>query len=78
MNMRSTQKAIGLGVCPLAGDIYAGTLLKDGKTLSSHRNDVTELALKATAMHVLFKGGALILHDRHNTPICQITVEEVP
>jgi len=78
MSAKTTKKMIGIGICPLAGDIYAGTLLKDGTTLSTRtRNDITELALKAVAMHVIFKGGALILHDRQNTPICRIAVEEV-
>jgi hypothetical protein len=46
------KKQIRVGCSPLTGTIFAGTLLKDGRTWASGKHDVTLDALVAVAQHI--------------------------
>jgi hypothetical protein len=45
-------KKIHVGCSPLTGTIFAGRILKDGRTWASGKEDVTIEALTAVAQHV--------------------------
>jgi hypothetical protein len=42
-----------VGVSPLTNTIYAGSVLKDGRTWGANKSDVTGCACGAVAEHVL-------------------------
>jgi hypothetical protein len=46
-------KQIHVGCGPVTGEIFAGTLLKDGRTWSANKQDVTIEALVAVAEHAV-------------------------
>lgn len=47
---------IHVGCSPLTGTIYAGRVLKDGRTWAADRQDVTIDALVAVAQHGVWSG----------------------
>jgi len=69
-------KQIRVGASPLSGTIFAGTLLKDGRTWAANKHDVTDDALYAVAMHLLKHGGSVELRDE-GLPIYRITAEKL-
>ena len=46
-------KKLHIGTSPLTNTIFAGTVLKDGKTWGANKQDVTIDALVAVAQHVI-------------------------
>jgi hypothetical protein len=69
-------KQIRVGASPLTGTIFAGALLKDGRTWAANKQDVTDDALFAVAMHVKKHGGSVELREE-GLPIYKITVEQL-
>ena len=51
-------KPIHVACSPLTGTIYAGSVLKDGRTWGTQKRDVTLEALVAVAEHTLISAGA--------------------
>lgn len=42
-----------VGCSPITGTIYAGTVLKDGRTWGANKTDVTGTAIGAVCEHVM-------------------------
>jgi len=74
--MSTTRKPIVVAASPINGEIFAGTLLKDGVSWSSNKHEVTKQALCAVAAYVAFNGGEVVLEE-DGIPLCRIAVEEV-
>lgn len=53
------KKKMIVGCSPISGTIFGGTLLKDGRTWSSDKQDVTDTAVGAVAQHLLHHQEAL-------------------
>ena len=73
-------KQIRVGTSPLTGIIFAGHVLKDGKTWAANKQDVTIEALQAVVNHVLNAdedSAAVALFDVDQVPIFKITVERI-
>ena len=66
-----------VAVSPLTGTIFAGTVLKDGRTWGSNKKDVTIEALVAVAEHTLDFGQPVIIKKLDGTPEFKITVERL-
>ena len=67
-------KKLHVATSPLSNTIFAGTILKDGRTWSASKQDVTTDALVAVAEHVLnFGKPVLITND--GKPEFEITVK---
>jgi hypothetical protein len=49
------KKKMIIGCSPLTGTLFGGTLLKDGKTWSADRQDVTDTAVGAVAQHLIHR-----------------------
>jgi hypothetical protein len=71
-----SSKPIVVGMSPLTGSIYAGTLLKDQRTWSKNRNDVTNMACGAVAEHVVKMGGVVEV-SLNGEPVFEITVRDL-
>ncbi len=69
-------KKIHVGTSPLTNRIYAGSVLKDGMTWSSDKQDVTGNACAAVAQHVLEYGAPLVV-TCNGKPKYEITVVEL-
>lgn len=54
-----TKKKLIVGCSPLTGTLFAGTLLKDGRTWSADKQDVGDTAVGAVAQHLLHHQEAL-------------------
>lgn len=68
-------KKLRVSTSPLSNTIFAGTILKDGRTWSASKQDVTTDALVAVAYHVLaFGKPVLITND--GKPEFEITVKK--
>lgn len=70
-------KNLHVAASPLTGTIFAGTVLKDGKTWGANKRDVTIEALVAVAHHGLRFGEPIIISKEDGTPEFKITVERV-
>lgn len=70
------RKPIIVATSPLTDRIYAGTLLKDGVTWSTNRDDVTGMACGAVAEHVMQRGGVVVV-TANGKPAFEITVRDV-
>lgn len=66
------KKEIKIATSPLSNTIYAGTLLKDGRTWSAGKQDVTIDALCAVADHVIRFGQPVTISDADGNPVYQI------
>lgn len=53
------KKKVLIGCSPITSRIFSGTLLKDGMTWSSDRQDVTDTAVGAVAQHLIQKQESL-------------------
>ena len=53
--------ALHVGVSPLTNRIFAGTVLKDGRTWGANKSDVTGAACGAVAEHVIANKGPVIV-----------------
>lgn len=69
------KKQIHVATSPLTNTIFAGTILKDGRTWGANKQDVTIEALIAVADHVLNFGKPIEITKADGTPIFKITVE---
>jgi len=76
--MKTTRKPIMVGISPINGEIFAGTLMKDGVSWSSNRNDVTIQTLFAVAEHVaMHRDTDTIVMRRNGKPQFEITVKDL-
>ena len=66
-------KPIHVGTSPLTNRIFAGHVLKDGRTWGEGKQDVTGVACGAVIEHVMAKGGQLIVFV-NGAPKFEITV----
>lgn len=70
-------KNIHIAASPLTGTIFAGTVLKDGRTWGSNKKDVTIEALVAVAQHAIKFGKPVEISKADGTPEFRITVERL-
>jgi len=66
-----------IATSPLTGTIFAGTVLKDGRTWGANKKDVTIEALVAVAEHTLSFGAPVEITKADGTPEYRITVEKL-
>ena len=69
-------KEIHIAISPLTNTIFAGTILKDGRTWGAGKWDVTGEACAAVAQHVIANGGTVIV-SINGKPLYEITVKEL-
>ena len=71
-------RKLHVGCSPLTGTIFAGKILKDGRTWAAGKEDVTIEALVAVAQHVVNFGKPVEISKSDGTGIeYRITVERV-
>jgi phosphotransferase system HPr-like phosphotransfer protein len=70
------KKKLHVGASPLTGTIYAGTVLKDGATWSTNRQDVTMDALVAVAQYGVHFGQPIEI-TCNGKPEYRITVKKL-
>jgi len=70
-------KKLHVATSPLSNTIFAGTILKDGRTWSASKQDVTMDALVAVAEHVLAFGKPIVITNS-GIPEFEITVKKIP
>lgn len=68
-------KKLHIGTSPLSNTIFAGTVLKDNRTWSANKQDVTMDALVAVAQHVVQFGKPVIITG-NGKPEFEITVRQ--
>lgn len=69
-------KNIHVATSPLTNRIYAGNVLKDGRTWGSGKQDVTGPCCGAVAEHVL-RNNAPVIVMCNGTPKYEITVRNI-
>ncbi len=69
-------KQIRIAASPINGDVFAGHLSKCGTYWLSNKRDVTGEACAAVAMHVIGKGGEVVV-TANGKPKYEITVKEL-
>ena len=69
------KKQLRVATSPLSNTIFAGTLLKDGRTWASNKQDVTMDCLLAVAEHVDNFGEPVEIYTMDNAIEYRITVE---
>jgi len=70
-------KNLHVAISPITNTIYAGSVLKDGRTWGANKKDVTIEALVAVAEHVLKRGKSVEISKADGTPEYRITVEKL-
>jgi len=70
-------RKLHVAASPLTGDIFVGTVLKDGRTWGMGKQDVTIEALVAVAEHALKFGKPVEISKADGTPEYRITVEKL-
>lgn len=71
-------RKIHIGCSPITGTIFAGKILKDGRTWSAGKEDVTIEALVAVSQHVLNFGKPVEISRADGTGVEYIiTVEKI-
>jgi hypothetical protein len=70
-------RKLHVAASPLTGTIFAGTVLKDGRTWGAGKQDVTIEALAAVAEHALHFGKPVEITKADGTPVYRITVEKM-
>lgn len=70
-------KKLHVAVSPLTNTIFAGTVLKDGRTWGSGKQDVTIEALVAVAQHTVSFGKPVVISKADGTPEFEITVRRL-
>jgi len=70
-------KKLHIAVSPLTNTIFCGSVLKDGRTWSSDKQDVTIQCLVAVAEHAISFGEPVIIQKMDGTPEYKITVEKL-
>lgn len=63
-----------VSVSPITNTIYAGYVLKDGRTWGSNKTDVTNEAIGSVARHIEVIGEPITV-NLNGTPKYKITVE---
>jgi len=66
-----------IATSPLTGTIFAGSVLKDGRTWGANKKDVTIEALVAVAEHAINFGKPVEIQKLDGTPEYRITVEKL-
>lgn len=69
-------KPLHVATSPITNRIFAGNVLKDGKTWASNKQDVTGAACGAVAEHVLEKGGHVTV-TCNGKPKFEIAVRDI-
>ena len=67
------KKPLHIDVSPLTNRIYAGTVLQDGQTWATDKQDLTSPACAAVAQHVLANGEPVVV-SCNGKPKWEITV----
>lgn len=70
-------KNLHIAASPLTGTIFAGSVLKDGRTWGANKKDVTIEALVAVAEHAMRFGEPVVISKPDGTPEYRITVERL-
>lgn len=71
------KKQLHVGASPLTGRIYAGTVLKDGRTWASGAQDVTVEALIAVMTHINHFGKPVEITEKQSgNVVCRLTAEK--
>jgi len=71
-------KQLHVGCSPLTGTIFAGKILKDGRTWATGKQDVTIDALVAVAQHVINFGKPVEISKKDGTGVeYRINVEKI-
>lgn len=70
-------RKLHVAASPLTGTIFAGTVLKDGRTWGANKEDVTIEALVAVAEHGLKFGKPIEISRPDGTLEYRITVERI-
>lgn len=70
-------KKLHVATSPLTGRIFAGSVLKDGRTWGANKQDVTIDAIVAVARHGLKFNEPIIVSKKDGTPEFKITVEDL-
>ena len=70
-------KNLHIAASPLTGTIFAGSVLKDGRTWGANKKDVTIEALVAVAEHAVKFGEPVVISKPDGTPEYRITVERL-
>jgi len=70
-------KNLHVAISPVTNTIYAGSVLKGGRTWGANKKDVTIEALVAVAEHVLKFGKPVEISKADGTPEYRITVEKL-
>lgn len=70
-------KKLHIAASPLTGTIFAGTVLKDGRTWGANKSDVTIEALVAVAEHTLQFGKPVEITKADGAPEYRITVDKL-
>lgn len=71
-------KNIHIACSPLTGTIFAGSILKDGRTWAAGKRDVTIEALVAVAEHAISFGKPIEISRPDGRVEYRITVEKMP
>lgn len=71
------KKQLHVATSPLTNTIFAGTILKDGRTWGANKQDVTIEALVAVAEHARQFGRPIEISEADGTPVYRITVERL-
>lgn len=69
-------KQLHVQTSPLTNTIYAGHVLKDGRTWAANKQDVTMEALVAVAEHGVRFGAPIVITNK-SEPEYRITVEKL-
>lgn len=70
------KKKLHIATSPLTGTIFCGTVLKDGQTWSSDKQDLTIEALIAVCEHVKKFGEPVVISKQDGTKLFEIEVKE--
>ena len=71
-------KKLHVGCSPLTGTIFAGKILKDGRTWAVGKEDVTIEALVAVAQHIIKFGASVEISRADGSGVeYRITVERI-
>jgi len=70
-------RKLHIGTSPLTNRIFAGHVLKDGRTWGEGKQDVTGVACGAVAEHVIAHGEPVVVVTCNGKPKFEITVRDL-
>ena len=70
-------KKLKVAVSPLTNNIFAGSLLKNGRTWSADKQDVTIDCLVAVAQHVITFGSDVVIQTSEGVKEYEISVKKL-